>query len=91
MGFYKDRILPHLVNLAMRNREFVPYRERTISAAEGRVLEVGVGSGLNLPFYSPHVRELVGLDPSARLLAMSRRAAEQSSVPVTFGCSSRIA
>jgi len=41
MGFYRDRILPLLINLAMRNRRLVPYRERTISGAEGRVLEIG--------------------------------------------------
>jgi len=84
MAFYQERILPHLINLAMRNRELASYRERTISAAEGRVLEVGIGSGLNLPFYRRTVRELLGLDPSAKLLAMSRGAAHRSSVPVTF-------
>lgn len=84
MSFYESRILPHLINLAMRNRDLLPYRERVISAAGGRVLEVGIGSGLNLPFYSPQAREVLGLDPSPRLLAMSRHAANQSSVPVTF-------
>jgi ubiquinone/menaquinone biosynthesis C-methylase UbiE len=84
MGFYEDRILPHLVNLTMRNRRLVPYRERVIAAAEGRVLEIGIGSGLNLPFYPPQAREILGLEPSPRLLAMSRRAASQSSSPVTF-------
>lgn len=84
MGFYEDRILPHLVNLAMRNRDLLPYRERVIAAAEGRVLEVGIGSGLNLPFYSPQAHEVLGLDPSPRLLAMSRHAANQSSVRVRF-------
>src|SRR5882724_5695642 len=84
MGFYQDRILPHLINLAMRHRELVSYRERTISAAEGRVLEIGIGSGLNLPFYPRHLREILGLDTSPRLLAMSRAAAERSSLPVTF-------
>ncbi len=46
MGFYQDHIVPHLVNLSMRNRRLAPYRERTISLASGRVLEVGVGSGV---------------------------------------------
>ena len=73
MGFYDDRVLPHLVNLTMRNRRLIPYRERVVSAAEGRVLEIGVGSGLNLPFYSPRVQEILGLEPAPRLIAMSRR------------------
>ncbi len=84
MGFYEDRILPHLVNLTMRNRRLVPYRERVISAAEGRVLEIGVGSGLNLPLYPPRVREVIGLEPSPRLLAMSRHATSPLLLPVTF-------
>ena len=84
MGFYQDRILPHLINLAMRNRDLVPYRERALSAAEGRVLEIGIGSGFNLPFYSAQAREILGLDPSPRLIDMARRAAGGSPVPVTF-------
>ncbi len=84
MAFYEDYILPHLVNLAMRNRRLAPYRERVISAAEGRVLEIGVGSGLNLPLYPPQVREILGLEPAPRLLAMSRRLTSRLSLPVKF-------
>lgn len=84
MGFYDERILPHLVNLTMRNRHLMPYRERVISAAEGRVLEVGVGSGVNLPLYPARVREIIGLEPAPRLLAMSRCVASQVSLPVIF-------
>lgn len=84
MGFYQNRVLPRLVHLAMRNGELVPYRERTISAAEGRVLEVGIGSGLNLPFYGPQVREILGIDPSPQLLAMARQAGDRSSAPLTL-------
>jgi ubiquinone/menaquinone biosynthesis C-methylase UbiE len=84
MGFYNERILPHLVNLAMRNRDLLPYRERIISAADGRVLEVGIGSGLNLPFYRPPVAEILGLDPSPPLIAMARQRVGRSSLPVTF-------
>ena len=71
MGVYEEHIVPHLVNLAMRNRQLAPYRERTIRLAEGRVLEVGVGSGLNLPLYTDRATEILGLDPHPKLLAMA--------------------
>jgi ubiquinone/menaquinone biosynthesis C-methylase UbiE len=84
MGLYQDYVLPHLINLAMRKPELLPYRERIAAAAEGRVLEVGIGSGLNLPLYGPQVREVLGLEPSPRLIEMARGAARSSRSPVTF-------
>jgi ubiquinone/menaquinone biosynthesis C-methylase UbiE len=84
MTLYEHCILPHLINLTMRGRRFMPYRERVISAAEGRVLEIGVGSGLNLPIYPPQVLEVIGLEPLPRLLTMSRRAASRLCLPATF-------
>ena len=74
MGFYQEQIVPVLINLAMRQKNLAAYRGRVVPAAEGRVLEIGIGSGLNLPFYSPNVQRVIGLDPSAKLLAMARRA-----------------
>ena len=84
MSFYRDRVFPFLTNLVMRNRRLLPYRERVLSAAEGRVLEIGIGSGLNLPFYPARVSEIVGLEPVPRLAAMARRASGHSSFPVVF-------
>lgn len=84
MSFYEEHILPHVIQLAMRNRQLAPYRRRTIAAAEGRVLEVGIGSGLNLSLYGARVREVLGLEPSSRLLAVARRASSRSSMPLTF-------
>lgn len=84
MSFYDTYVLPHLVHLAMRNQRLLPYRERVISAARGRVLEVGIGSGLNLPFYSPQVKELIGLERAPLLLAMARDASNRVPLPVTF-------
>jgi len=84
MSFYNNHVLPHLINLSMRNRQFLPYRERVLSRAKGRVLEIGVGSGLNLPLYGSQVDEIVGLEPAARLIEMAKHSAERSKVPVTL-------
>ena len=84
MGFYDERILPHVINIAMGSRELLPYRKRALSSARGRVLEIGIGSGLNLPFYGPRVEEILGLDPVPRLIAMAQRGAEHLQIPVTF-------
>lgn len=84
MGFYDERVLPHLLNLAMSNRDLAAYRRRVVPAARGRVLEVGIGSGLNLPFYGSDVEAVIGLDPSSPLLAMAGRQASKAPSPVTM-------
>ena len=73
MGFYQNQIVPLLINLTMRRQELAAYRSRVVPAADGRVLEIGIGSGLNLPFYSSNVKRLIGLDPSPKLLSMVQR------------------
>jgi ubiquinone/menaquinone biosynthesis C-methylase UbiE len=82
MGCYQNYVVPWVTHLSMRQTQLVPYRSRVVANATGRVLEVGIGSGLNLPFYSQSVNEIVGLDPSPRLLEIADKAARQSSLPV---------
>lgn len=65
----------------MRHRELAALRRRLLPAARGRVLEVGIGSGLNLPFYGKGVESLLGVDPSEALLVRAARAAK----PLRFG------
>lgn len=78
MSFYRERILPHLIQMSMNQAHFEPYRRRVTTAARGRVLEIGVGSGLNLPLYPPDAN-IVGLDPSTKLLSMARAVAASHS------------
>lgn len=73
MRFYERWILPRLLDFSMRQRRLRPYRERTIARARGTVLEIGVGSGLNLPLYGPDVALVCAIDPSAELLRMTER------------------
>src|SRR6516165_7194028 len=84
MGFYQDQIVPLLINWSMRQKNLAAYRARIIPAAEGRVLEIGIGSGLNLPFYSRNVARVIGLEPSPRLLAMARRVERTGNGSVEF-------
>ena len=82
MALYQDWVVPVLIDFSMRNKPLRPYRERVAGAAEGRVLDVGIGSGLNLPFFGQRAREVFGLDPSSRLLARARDQKQHTQVHV---------
>lgn len=81
MGFYRDQILPKLCDLAMRNKQLRPYRERVVGQAEGRVLEIGAGSGMNFGLYS-HAADVLALEPDPHLIEMARRRAMGAPRPV---------
>ena len=66
----------------MSREDITRLRAAHIPAARGAVLEVGIGSGLNLPFYTSAVTRLAGVDPSGELLAMAGRRAAVSPFPV---------
>lgn len=84
MSFYQTHILPWLLDLAMRQRQLVPYRERALAAARGGVLEVGVGSGLNLPLYGPAVAHVYAIDPSPELLRLATHRVADAVRPISL-------
>lgn len=64
MGFYSKHILPSLINIACKASSLTKQREKIIPFAAGNVLEIGVGTGLNLPFYnSKNITQLTAIDP----------------------------
>ncbi|MGO3296713.1 MAG: class I SAM-dependent methyltransferase [Marinobacter sp.] len=65
MSFYEERILPHIIDRACSLGQVMKLRSQLVPLAKGRVLEVGMGSGINLKFYNPEAVEMIyGLEPS---------------------------
>lgn len=84
MSLYDRWILPRVLDAVMRNKEVTRYRSGLVPRARGLVLEVGIGSGLNLPFYGAQVERVYGIDPSENLLRMARKRARSVRFPVEF-------
>lgn len=84
VGFYADQLLPRFTNVVLSNAAFRAIRARVVSGLSGQVLEVGFGSGLNVPFYPTEVTRVLAVDPATvgRRLAAGRLA--ESTVPVEF-------
>ena len=82
MGFWREHVVPVLIDRVMASRRLVPLRRRLVGPVRGDVLEIGIGGGANLPFYGRGVRRLVGVDPAPRLLARARERAAWMPFPV---------
>lgn len=73
MNIYEKYLLPRIVNFTCGLKPMMKQREKVVPLAKGRVLEIGIGSGLNLPFYTPGmVKHLWGLDPSQETWALAK-------------------
>jgi len=82
MGFYTERILPRLVDAGCGTEAVEPLRRRTCAGLHGEVLEVGFGSGLNVPFYPSAVTRVRAIEPSDLAWRLATSRVEASSIPV---------
>jgi ubiquinone/menaquinone biosynthesis C-methylase UbiE len=82
MSLYDKLLLPRIIDFTMRQKHLVRYRTEVVRSARGGVLEIGVGSGLNLQYYGAEVESVIGLDPSLKLLDIARERARTAAVPV---------
>jgi ubiquinone/menaquinone biosynthesis C-methylase UbiE len=83
-SFYENRILPYLLNVFMNTKGTREERTRSLAGVKGTVLEVGFGSGLNLPYYPQTVTKVVGVDPSHTSAHLARKRIAASTFPVEF-------
>lgn len=84
MGFYEDRVLPRFIDVALGGRAFSGIRSRVASALEGEVLEVGFGSGPNVPHYPAGVHRVRAVDPATHGRRLAAKRVEVSPVPVEY-------
>jgi ubiquinone/menaquinone biosynthesis C-methylase UbiE len=85
MGLYDDYVLPHLIDLACSTKPTRKQREKIVHLAEGDVLEIGFGSGLNLPYYdTDRVRKIFGLEPSQGMRRKAQPNVDASGLDVEF-------
>lgn len=82
MGWWEERVVPHLVDSALRGKEIGEWRDRCCTGLSGRILEIGFGSGLNVRFYPPEVSSVDAVEPSDRGWSMSARRRASSTVPI---------
>ena len=83
MNLYERYVLPKLIDVACSTGNVMKARSKIVPQALGEVLEVGIGSGLNLPFYDPKkVSSIIGIDPAAQMQSLARKRATVIGIPV---------
>lgn len=87
MSLYADYVFPVVLDIA--TKPLKPQRQQTIALAKGRILEIGIGTGANLPFYSSEASEIIGIEPELPMLKkaelMVKKAPQQAVVKLAVG------
>jgi SAM-dependent methyltransferase len=84
MGFYEDQVLPRLIDRFMGRSELGRFRARVAASLDGEVLEVGFGSGLNVPHYPAAINHVQAVDPATVGRKLAAKRVASSSVPVEY-------
>jgi SAM-dependent methyltransferase len=82
MGFYGERVLPRIINVACGTKTLEPLRRRVCEGLAGDVVEIGFGSGLNVPFYPAAITRVAAVEPADLGWKLADKRLRQTSVPV---------
>ena len=83
MGLYNKYILPKFLNCACGSKPINYQRQKVVPLAKGKVLDIGIGSGLNIPFYnSDKIDKVIGIDPSHELIELAKELANDSKASI---------
>lgn len=84
MNLYRRIIFPRLLDLALSGEGMERYRRQLLAHVQGSVLEIGFGTGLNLPCYPEHIRKITGVDPNPGMGSLARRRIASSPIAVDW-------
>ncbi|MDA8683507.1 class I SAM-dependent methyltransferase [Gammaproteobacteria bacterium] len=85
MSLYNKYILPKFLNCACGSKPINYQRQKVVPLAKGKVLDIGIGSGLNIPFYnSDKIDKVIGIDPSHELIELAKELANDSKTSIDF-------
>ncbi|MFS8883648.1 class I SAM-dependent methyltransferase [Synechococcus sp. R55.3] len=84
MNLYRRVIFPQLLDLALSGERIERYRRQLLAHVQGSVLEIGFGTGLNLPCYPEHIRKITGVDPNPGMGSLARRRIASSPIAVDW-------
>ncbi|HWB67057.1 MAG TPA: class I SAM-dependent methyltransferase [Mycobacteriales bacterium] len=82
MGYYESKMVPHIINFVCGMKMSDPHRERVCAGLKGEVVEIGFGSGLNVPFYPQAVTSIAAVEPADTGWKIARKRVANSAVPV---------
>ena len=82
MGCYAERVLPRLINVGCGMKSSNPFRQRACAGLHGHVVEIGFGSGLNIPFYPAAVTDVAAIEPAELGWKLAEKRLASSSVTV---------
>ena len=84
-GLYNKYVCPHLINLAMQAKPITKQRKKIIPEAKGRVLEIGIGSGLNFKYYNQlNISEVFAVEPDSTLLDKAKISAQKNNISLNI-------
>ncbi len=82
MGLYSKHIFPRIMDAALSNRVTASYRQNILATAQGKILEIGFGTGLNLANYPSNTKKITTVDPNAGMNSLAQRRIERSGIEI---------